>query len=322
MDTKPVILVTRKLPAAVEERLSRDYDPRFNPDDRVYSSDEIIELSAGADAILPCHTERFTAEVIGRLPESVQIIANFSVGFDHVDVEAAKERGIVVTNTPEVLSDATAETAIMLMLGAARRASEGERLVRGRQWKDWSPSFMVGIQVTAKRLGIIGMGRVGRVVAKRARGFDMEIHYHDLRRLSVEEEAGAIYHEKLEDMLPNCDFLTIHCVASPQTRHLLNNERLALLPDGAIVVNAARGAIVDDDALVAALQSGKLAAAGLDVFNGEPTDIHPAYRELENTFLMPHIGSATGETRDAMGFRALENLDAFFAGREPTDRVA
>ncbi|MEE8393218.1 MAG: D-glycerate dehydrogenase [Rhodospirillales bacterium] len=322
MSDKPAVLVTRKLPQAVEDRLRRDYSPRLNPDDRLYTSGQLIELSSGADGILPCHTEKYTAQVIARLPGSVRIIANFSVGFDHVDVEAAKERGIVVTNTPDVLSDATAEIAIMLMLGAARRAGEGERLVRGRKWKDWSPSFMVGTQVTGKRLGIIGMGRVGRVVAKRARGFEMEIHYNDQRRLSPQEEAGAIYHDKLEDMLPNCDFLAIHCVATPETHHLLNSERIALLPDGAIVVNAARGAIVDDQALVEALKSGRLAAAGLDVFNGEPAGIHPAYRELENTFLMPHIGSATRETRDAMGFRALDNLDAFFAGREPGDRVA
>lgn len=321
MSEKPVILATRKLPGAVEERLRRDYAPRLNPDDRLYSSDQLIERAAGADGILPCHTERFTAEVIERLPDSVRVIANFSVGFDHVDLEAAKARGIVVTNTPEVLSDATAEIAILLMLGAARRAGEGERLVRTREWKDWSPGFMVGTQVTGKRLGIIGMGRVGQVVAKRARGFDMTVHYNDLGRLPPEEEAGAVFHENLEDMLPHCDFLAIHCVATPETHHLLNAERIALLPDRAIVVNAARGSIVDDEALIAALRSGKLAAAGLDVYNDEP-DIHPAYRELTDTFLLPHIGSATRETRDAMGFRALDNLDAYFAGDEPGDRVA
>jgi lactate dehydrogenase-like 2-hydroxyacid dehydrogenase len=318
---KPVVLVTRKLPAAVEERLRRDYQARLNPDDHLYSSGALIESAAGADAILPCHTERFSAQVIERLPGSVRIIANYSVGFDHVDIEAAKRRGLVVTNTPDVLSDATAEVAMMLMLGAARRAGEGERLVRTRTWRDWSPSFMVGTQVTGKRLGIVGLGRVGRVTARRARGFDMTIHYHDLRRLPPEQEEGAIFHPTPEDLMPNCDFLALHCVASPQTRHMLNAERLALLPDGAIVVNASRGAVVDDDALIAALKSGKVAAAGLDVYNNEP-DIDPRYRDLANTFLMPHIGSATKETRDAMGFRALDNLEAFFAGREPRDRVA
>jgi lactate dehydrogenase-like 2-hydroxyacid dehydrogenase len=318
---KPVVLVTRKLPDAVENRLRRDYQPRLNPDDRLYSSDELIGQAAGAAAIVPCHTERFSAEVISRLPDSVRIIANFSVGFDHVDLAAAKARSILVTNTPEVLSDATAELTILLMLGAARRASEGERLVRTRQWRDWSPSFMVGTQVTGKRLGIVGLGRVGRVTARRARGFDMEIHYHDVNRLLPDQEQGAIFHPTVEDLLPCCDFLAFHCVATPQTRKMLNAERIALLPDGAIVVNASRGAVIDDEALIAALKSGKVAAAGLDVYNNEP-DIHPGYRELPNTFLMPHIGSATKETRDAMGFRALDNLDAFFAGREPRDRVA
>ena len=318
---RPVILVTRKLPDAVEERLKRDYEPRLNPDDRLYTKDEIIERAEGADAILPCHTEAMTADVIGRLPDSIRAIANFSVGYDHVDLEAAKARGIIVTNTPEVLSDATAELTILLMLGAARRAGEGERLVRAGEWKDWSPSFMVGTQMTGKRLGIIGLGRVGRVTAQRARGFDMEIHYHDLNRLPAEAEAGAIFHQTVEDLLPHCDFLAIHCVASPQTRGLLDAERIALLPEGAIVVNAARGVIVDDEALIQALKSGRVKAAGIDVYNNEP-NIHPGYKDLPNAFLMPHIGSATAETRDAMGFRALDNLDAIFAGREPKDRVA
>jgi len=318
---KPVVLVTRKLPDAVEDRLRRDYQAILNPEDSVYSSDDIIERAKGVDAILPCHTEHFTAEVIARLPDSVRAIANYSVGYDHVDIEAAKARGLIVTNTPEVLSDATAELTMMLMLGAARRASEGERLVRTREWKDWSPSFMVGTQVTGKRLGILGFGRVGRVVARRARGFDMEIHYHDHKHMPPELEEGAIYHESPEDLMPHCDFLTLHTVASPETIKLLNAERIALLPDGAIVVNASRGVVIDDDALIAALKSGKLTAAGLDVFNDEP-NIHPEYRQLPNVFLMPHIGSATKETRDAMGFRALDNLDAIFAGREPGDRVA
>ena len=317
---KPVVLVTRKLPAAVEDRLRRDYEPRLNPEDRLYSSDALIESAAGADAIIPCHTERLSAQVIERLPRSVRIIANFSVGFDHVDIDAAKHRGLVVTNTPDVLSDATAEVTIMLMLGAARRASEGERLVRTRTWRDWSPSFMVGTQVTGKRLGIVGLGRVGRVAARRARGFEMTIHYHDLHRLSPDQEEGAIFHPTVEALMPHCDFVAFHCVLTPQTERMLNAERIALLPDGAIVVNASRGGVIDDVALIAALKSGKVSAAGLDVYNNEP-DIHPEYRDLPNTFLMPHIGSATRETREAMGFRALDNLDAFFAGREPRDRV-
>ncbi len=321
MSSKPTVLVTRKLPDAVEARLAGGYDARLNPDDTLYTSDGLVAAADGADAILPCHTEKFTADVIARLPASVKAIANFSVGVDHVDLQAAKDKGIIVTNTPDVLSDATAEIALLCLLGAARRAGEGEALVRTGGWKDWSPAFMVGTQVTGKRLGIVGMGRVGQVVAKRARCFDMEIHYHNRSRLDPALEAGAAFHPDLDDMLPRCQFLSLNCPNTPETRGLLNADRIAKLPDGAIVINTARGGVVDDDALIAALKSGKLAAAGLDVFNNEP-DIHPAYRTLKNTFLLPHIGSATRETRDAMGFRALDNLDAIFAGREPNDRVA
>jgi lactate dehydrogenase-like 2-hydroxyacid dehydrogenase len=321
MSEKPTIVIGRKLPEAVEARLARDYDARLNPDDRLYSTGELLELLEGADGVLPCHTEQFSAQVMERLPKSLRIIANMSVGVDHVDLAAAKNHGIVVTNTPDVLSDATAEIAILLMLGAARRAGEGERLIRAGQWKSWSPAFMVGTQVTGKRLGIVGMGRVGQVIARRARGLDMELHYHNRRPVAPQQDSGARYHERLEDMLPLCDFLSLNCPATPDTLDLMNAERLVLLPDRAILINTARGAIVDEAALIAALKSGKLAAAGLDVFKNEP-DILPAFRELENTFLLPHIGSATKETRDAMGFRAVDNLDAFFAGREPGDRVA
>lgn len=321
MSEKPVVVVGRKLPEAVEARLARDYRAAFNPEDRLYTTDELLARLEGADCLLACHTEHMPAEAIARLPESVRLIANFSVGVDHVDLAAAKERGIVVTNTPDVLSDATAEIALLLLLGAARRASQGERLIRAREWKTWSPSFMVGRQVTGKRLGIVGMGRVGQVTARKVRGLDLEVHYHNRRRLPEAQEQGAIYHAELVEMLPLCDFLSLHCPATPETLDLINAERIALLPDGAILVNTARGAIVDEEALIAALRSGKLAAAGLDVYKNEP-DIRPEFRELENTFLLPHIGSATYETRDAMGFRALDNMDAFFAGREPRDRVA
>ncbi len=321
MGEKPVILVTRKLPEAVEERLQRDYRARLNPDDRLYDADSLIALCDGADAILPCHTEKLTADVIARLPDSIKVIANFSVGVDHCDLAAAAGRGIIVTNTPDVLSDATAEIAILCMLGAARRGAEGEILIRADKWDSWSPAFMVGVQVTGKRIGIVGMGRVGQVVARRARGFDMEVHYHNRRRIDADLEQGAIFHESLEEMLPICDFLSLNCPATPETTGLLNARRIALLPAGAIVVNTARGALIDDDALIAALESGHLRAAGLDVFNNEPA-IDPRYRDLTNTFLLPHIGSATRETRDAMGFRALDNLDAVFAGGEPRDRVA
>ncbi len=321
MADKPVVVVGRKLPEAVEARLRRDYAPILNPEDRLYTSDELIALAEGAFAILPCHTERLSADVIARLPDSVRAIANFSVGVDHCDLAAAKSRGIIVTNTPDVLSDATAEIAMLLMLGAARRAAEGEKLIRSGEWRTWSPSFMVGLQVTGKRLGIVGMGRVGQVVARRARGFDMQVHYHNRRRLPADQEAGAVFHETLEDLLSVSEFLSLHCPATPENVGLLNAERIALLPDDAVVVNTARGSVVNDDALILALKNGKLAAAGLDVFNGEPA-IDPRYRDVWNAFLLPHIGSATRETRDAMGFRALDNLDAILAGNEPRDRVA
>jgi len=321
MAHKPTILVTRTVPPAVAARLTRDYDCRFNPDDRIYTSEELVARAESADAILPCPTEKFSAEVIARLPECVRIIACFSVGVDHVDLESARRRGIVVTNTPDVLSDATAEIALLLMLAAARRAGEGERIVRAGEWGSWSPTFMVGREITGKRLGLVGMGRIGQVTAKRARGFDMEIHYHNRRPVSPELAGDAVFHASLEDMLPLCDVLSLHCPLTAETTGLLNAERISLLPDGAIIVNTARGGIVDDEALIAALRSGKIAAAGLDVFNNEP-NIHPDYHRLENAVLLPHVGSATMETRDAMGFRALDNLDAFFAGAAPGDRVA
>ena len=322
MSDKPVVLVTRKLPDSVEARLAEHFTPLLNPDDRLYSTEELLQLAAGADAILPCHTEKFDASTIERLPERVRAIANYSVGVDHVDLEAAAQKGLIVTNTPDVLSDATAEIALLLMLGAARRASEGERLVRNREWKDWSPAFMVGRQITGKRLGILGMGRVGRVVAARARGFEMEIHYHNRHPLDTDCAQGAIYHDSVDGLLGSIDVLSIHCPASADTRGLIDRERLAAMHADTILVNTSRGGVIDDDALVEALRCGAIAAAGLDVYNGEPDAIHPGYRELDNVFLLPHIGSATVETRDAMGSRAIDNLVAIFEGREPRDRVA
>jgi len=322
MNNKPVVLVTRKLPEAVENKLTQNYEAILNPQDKLYSTEEILQIAKDVDAILPCHTEKFSAETIALLPPRVKAITNFSVGTDHVDLEAAKRKGVIVTNTPDVLSDATAEIAMLLMLGAARRASEGERMVRNQQWKDWSPAFMVGKQITGKRIGILGMGRVGQVVARRARGFDMKVHYHNRKPLDAGDSNGAVYHATVEDMLPEIDVLSIHCPATDETLGLINKERIALMNPDAIIVNTSRGAVVDDDALVEALKSGKIAAAGLDVFNGEPDTIHPEYRLLDNTFLLPHIGSATEETRDAMGFRVIENLNAIFNNEEPGDRVA
>jgi lactate dehydrogenase-like 2-hydroxyacid dehydrogenase len=321
MSGRPVLLITRKLPQAVEARAARDYEVRLNPEDHVFSKDELIAACQDVDAVMPCHSEHFPAEVIGALPARLRVIANFSVGVDHVDLAAAKARGIIVTNTPDVLSDATAEIAILLMLGAARRASEGDRMVREGRWTHWSPAFMVGRQVTGKRLGIVGMGRVGQVVARRARGFGMQVHYHNRRRLDPALEEGAVFHDTLESLLAVSDVLSLHCPVTQETRGMMDAAAFARLPAGAIFVNTGRGALVDEDALIAALKSGRLFAAGLDVFRSEPGG-NPELAKLENVFLLPHIGSATAETRDAMGFRALDNLDAVFAGREPRDRVA
>lgn len=322
MTTKPRILITRKLPANVESRLAADYDCRFNTDDRLYTADQLVELSRDCDAILCCHTEQFTADVIKRIDAGVKVIANFSVGVDHCDLQAAKHRSIIVTNTPDVLSDATAEIAILCMLGAARRGSEGLHMVKNDRWHDWNPTFMLGKQITGKCFGILGMGRVGQVTAKRAKGFDMQVHYHNRRRLDKSAEQGAVFHDSLQSLLGASDVLSIHCPATPESTGIINADAINMLPDGAIIVNTARGAVVNDEDLITALKSGKLWAAGLDVFNGEPSHINPHYRELNNVFVLPHLGSATFETRDAMGFRALDNIDAIFAGREPADRVA
>ena len=319
--SRPSLLITRRLTDAVLERAARDYDVQLNADDHVFSRDELLDHCQDVDAVLPCHSERFDADVLAQLPDRLKIIANHSVGTDHVDLKAAKQRGIVVTNTPYVLSDATAEIAMLCMLGAARRGAEGNRMVREGKWNFWSPAFMVGRQVTGKRFAVLGMGRVGQVAAERARGFGMEIHYHNRRRLPDELEKGAIFHDSVVSLLAVADVLSLHCPTTPESIDLINAERLALLPDGAILVNTARGALVDERALVEALKSGKLFAAGLDVFKDEPGG-NPEIAALDNVFLLPHIGSATFETRDAMGYRALDNLDAFFAGREPADRVA
>ncbi len=316
----PKLLVSDVFTDEVEARIARDYD--VVPGDRPVVAADLAERAAagGAVAILSTPVLKLPADVIDALPDSVKMIAQFAVGFDNIDTAAARARGIVVTNTPDAVLEPTAEIAILCMLGAARRASEGERLVRADDWSGWSPTFLLGRSVTGKRLGIAGMGRIGQAVAALARAFDMKILYWKRSRLPEADAHGATYHETLEDLLPNCDFLSMNVAFNKDTEGLLNANRIALLPDGAILVNTARGPVVDDDAVIAALQSGKLGAAGLDVFTGEP-DIDPRYRELENTFLLPHMGTSTVEARTAMGNQALDNLDAFFAGKEPPDRV-
>ena len=309
---KPVIWITRQLSEATLERAQRDYEVIWDPADEPGSAEDIIAMSARVDGMIPCHSEHFSAEVVAQLDPRLKIIANHSVGVDHCDLPSLKARGIVVTNTPGVLSDATAELALMLMLGAARHAVAGDRLVRSGQWQSWSPAMLVGKQVSGARLGIIGMGGVGRAFACKARGVDMEIHYHNRRRLTAEEEAGAL--------LAVSDFLSLHCPATPETIGFMNAARLAQMPKGCVIVNTARGSLVDEAALLDALSSGHVGAAGLDCFVTEPGG-NPAFAAHDNVMMMPHVGSATVATRDAMGFKALDNLDHFFRGETPPDQL-
>jgi len=321
MPEKKKILVTRRLPDAVEARAAEAYDATLNPGDTPYDRGALIAAAAGIDGLLCTITDKIDAELIAALPESVGIIATFSVGYEHIDLAAAKARSIAVSNTPGVLTDATADIALLLVLAATRRASEGSNMLRAGAWTGWTPTQLMGTAIQGKRLGILGMGEIGRAVAKRARAFEMDIHYHNRTRLDPEAEQGATYHGSIESLFRTSDVLSLHCPLTPDTHHLLNADTIAWLPEGAVVVNTARGPVVDDDALVAALTSGRLAAAGLDVFEGEP-EIHPGYLQCANACLLPHLGSATLETRNAMGFTALDNIDAFFQGRAMPNRIA
>jgi lactate dehydrogenase-like 2-hydroxyacid dehydrogenase len=301
------------MPDAVTARVSRDYQALLNEDDHIMSMDEIVDNAAGVDGIICASGDPFNAEFFQRLPASVRIIATYSVGYEHIDLDAASSRNVIVSNTPDVLTEATADIAMLCLLGAARRASEADRLVRARQWQGWYSTMMLGTHLGGKVLGIFGMGRIGRAVAQRARGFGMQIHYYNRSRLSDDLAQGAVYHDSLESLLKVSQFLSINAPSGPNTLGIINAERIALLPDGAVIANTARGNLVNDDDLIAALQSGKIAAAGLDVYANEPA-LDSRYLTLDNTLLLPHIGSATVETRDAMGFCCLDNLDAFFAG--------
>jgi lactate dehydrogenase-like 2-hydroxyacid dehydrogenase len=297
------------------------FDARLNPEDRALSHDELVARAQGADGLMVAATGKVDADLIHRLPASIRIIATFSVGYEHIDIAAAEQRGILVTNTPDVLTDATAEIALLLLLAAARRAHEGAAMLRQDQWTGWTPTQLMGIGLTGKRLGIVGMGRIGQALAERARANGMEIHYYNRTRLSPEQEKGAIHYATVEALLPQAQFLSLHCPLTPQTVKLMDARRLALLPEGAVLINTARGGIVDDEALIAALKSRRLAAAGLDVFDGEPK-VDKRYFAIENAFILPHMGSATIETRNAMGFRAIENLQAVLIdGKAPPHRV-
>src|SRR5690242_14848980 len=318
---KPRVLATRHFPPDVEARLAANFDAVLNVEDRLYDGPGLIKATQGCDGIMCAAGDPLNAETIAGLPASVRMIATFSVGYEHVDVAAAAGRKILVSNTPDVLTDATADIAMLCLLGAARRAHEGTTMLRTHGWIGWEPTQLMGVHVTGKRLGILGMGRIGQAMADRARAFRMTIHYSNRTRLSPELEKGAIFYANPDDMLPHCDFLSINAPMTPATRKWVNAERIARLPKGAIVVNTARGGVVDDEALIAALKSGHLFAAGIDVFDGEPK-IHQGYYGLENAFLLPHMGSATVDTRNAMGFKALDNLEAFLLrGQTPPDLV-
>jgi lactate dehydrogenase-like 2-hydroxyacid dehydrogenase len=315
------VLATRHFPPDVEARLAASFDAVLNPDDRLYDGPALVRATEGCDGLMCAAGDPLNAETIGKLPGSVRMIATFSVGYEHVDVAAATRRKILVSNTPDVLTDATADIAMLCLLGAARRAHEGATMLRTHNWVGWTPTQLMGVHVTGKRLGILGMGRIGQAMAERARAFRMTIHYSNRTRLPGDLEKGATFHADPNDMLAHCDFLSINAPMTPETRKWVNAERLAKLPKGAIVVNTARGGVVDDEALIAALKSGYLASAGLDVFDGEPR-MHQGYYGLQNAFLLPHMGSATVETRNAMGFKALDNLEAFLLrGQQPPDLV-
>ena len=316
---KPVLFVTRRLPASVEVLAAHAFDARLSPSDVPIT--DLVVRAEGADAILCCPGDVLDAKAIGALPDSISVIGTFSVGFDHIDVTAATARGIKVCNTPDVLSVATAECAMLLVLAASRRAGEGERLVRSGTWAGWAPTQLLGTGVSGRRLGIFGMGRIGREIARMARGFGMEIHYRDMNRLPPDLEQGAIFHDTDASFLPICQVLSLNAPGGDGTRHWLSAERISQLPPGAVVVNAARGTLVDDAALIAALRSGQIAAAGLDVYNNEP-HLNSEYLTLENVFLLPHLGSATTETRDAMGRVVLSGIGSILAGQTPSNLVA
>lgn len=322
--SRPVLVVTRRLPSPVETALGREFAARFNPTDRPLSAAELQDALRSADALLPTVTDRLTAEVLAAAPLRTRIVANYGVGFNHIDVAAAKARGLVVTNTPDVLTDDTADDALMLMLMVARRAGEGERLVRSGAWTEWRPTHLLGTKVTGKTLGVVGLGRIGRALARRARhGLGMRIIFYDPHPPPEEtvRDLAAERRVTLEALLAEADFVSLHSPASPETRHLINAARLALMKPSAFLINTARGDVVDESALALALAERRLAGAALDVYEQEPR-VTPALLTMDNVVLLPHLGSATEETRVAMGLRALENLTAFFAGRPPRDRVA
>ena len=304
------ILITRRLLRSCEDKAKELFDANFNLNDELYSQKKLIEMSAGCDGILSALTDKLDAETINKLPDSVKIISNFAVGFGNIDLEAAKKRGIAVANTPDVLTDATAEIGVLLILGACRRASEGIEKAREGGWV-WSADMLIGKQLTGTRLGILGMGRIGQKIAKIAKSLGMIIHYHNRSKLSEEKEQGATYHDNLNNLMKVSDVLSVCCPASKETINLINKDTLELLPKGAVVTNVARGDIIEDEALIDALERRKVYAVGLDVYKNEP-NLNPGYLKHKSAFILPHLGSATKETRTAMANLAIDNMDEFF----------
>ena len=304
------ILITRRLLRSNEDRAKELFDANLNLNDELYSQEKLIELSQGCDGVLSALTDKLDENTINKLPDSVKILSNFAVGFGNIDLEAAKKRSIIVTNTPDVLTDATAEIGILLILGACRRASEGIQGARDANWK-WSADYLIGKQLTGARLGILGMGRIGQKIANIAKSLGMIVHYHNRSKLSSEKEQGSIYHDNLKSLMEVSDVLSVCCPASKETINLINKETLEYLPKGAVVTNVARGDIVDDEALIDALDRRKVYAVGLDVYKGEP-NLNPGYLKHKTAFILPHLGSATKETRTAMANLAIDNLSEFF----------
>jgi len=319
--SKPVLVVTTHHVKEVEERIDLNYDARRNPNEAPFGRQALLAAADGADALFITPADRLDAEFFKSVSPSVKVIATFSVGLEHIDLAAAASRKIAIAYTPGVNSEATADIAILLMLGASRRAYEAQEIIRTGAWKPSGPNVFLGWQGGGKILGILGMGRVGLAVARRARAFGMKIHYSNPSRLPDEVAGDAVFHQSSRDLLRESHFLSLHAPDTPETHHFLNAETIKLLPKGAIIVNAARGGLVVDEDLISALKSGQIAAAGLDVFEGEP-NLDPRYLGLRNTFLLPHIGSATIETRTAMAMLALDNIDSVLAGKPAPSLVA
>ena len=322
---RPKILITRRWPRAVERRLSERYDATFNVDDQPMKAEALGQALKDFDALCPTVSDTIDAAVLGQARGGRgRIVGNYGVGVNHIDLSAAAELGLVVTNTPGVLTDATAELAMTLVLMAARRAGEGERELRSGRWSGWRPTHNVGTQVTGASLGLVGFGRIAQAMARMAhRGFGMRILYNSRRRAppEVEAETGAVYHPEVDSLLAQSDFVSLHCPGGPETFHLIDERRLGLMKPSAFLINTARGPVVDEAALARALEAGRIGGAGLDVYEAEPK-VEPALLKLDNVVLLPHLGSATEQSRIAMGMKVADNLDAFFDGREPPDRVA